>query len=161
MCLSPIYPDVVQGEHTAEHRFRVYGKVYDNSGNPLSGNVYIKDAADRILGMTEASGSGYYTIRLHLHNSNLGDKLFVQSKGGTQELIVRFDPDDKTTPRMAEVNFGVVPPSTGWSSNRPLLVGIATLAVASTFYFVMKKRKQQKKRHDKKKRRGPAKKRFP
>ncbi len=110
------------------------------------------DAGGRILATTDTSRSGYYSIHLHLHNSNHGDKLLIRSGTGEKELIVRFDPDDKTTQRKAEVNFGVIPPSSGLISNKPFLFGIATILVAGTYYVLIKRRGNRKRQSSKKKR---------
>lgn len=140
-----------QAEHTPDHRFRVYGYVYDDAGSPQPGLVVVKDRADNILGTTVAGSSSYYQIRLHLHNSDLGKKLFIDSKAGQKDLIVKFDPDNTTTERMAEVNFGKVPPSSGLGTYT--LLGGSTLLLAAVIYAFSRKRKSRKQPHGKKKRR--------
>lgn len=150
-------PLLVHAEHTPEHRFHISGYVYDDTGTPLPGSVVVRDQADRILGMAEAGRSGYYTIQLHLHNSNLGDRLMIHSAAGKKELIVQFDPNDMTTVRKAEVNFGMVPPSSGLLNNGAFLFGVAAMVVAVTIFVVRKQRKRQKPNHGKKKGKNQAK----
>jgi hypothetical protein len=150
--LISFFPVLIHAEHTAEHRFHISGYVYDDTGNPLPGKVVVRDQSDRILGMTDAGRSGYYHIQLHLHNSNLGDRLVIHSAAGKKELVVKFDSDDLTTARTAEVHFGKVPPSAGFLSNGAFLFGIAATAVAGTFYFVRKYRRRRK--HDRGKKKG-------
>lgn len=151
ICLILFPSSPVQAEHTPEHRFTIYGYVYDNAGKPLPGTVVIRDAADHVLGTTDAGRSGYYQIQLHLHGSNVGDKLLIDSEAGKKELIVQFNPNDMTTERMAEVNFGVIPPSSGFMGNGAFLFGIATMIAVGTFYLVIRKRKHRKDHRAKKK----------
>jgi hypothetical protein len=134
----------VQAEHTPEHRYTISGYVYDSAGKPLPGTVAIKDASNGVLGTTEAGRSGYYEIQLHLHDSNVGNKLLIESEAGKKELIVKFNPNDKTTERLAEVNFGVVPPPSAAGGNRVFLFGLATVIAAGAFYLLGRKRKQRK-----------------
>ena len=144
---------LAQAEHTPEHRFTIYGYVYDDTGTPRPGTVVVRDTADNVLGTTATSSSGYYRIRLHLHDSDLGEKLFVRSEAGQRELIVKFDPNNKTTERMAEVNFGVIPPSAGLLGNGGLFVVSALLLAAVMVYKVTRRRKNRKQPRDKKKQR--------
>ena len=143
-CLFLFGSTPVEAEHTPEHRFTIYGYVYDDTGKPLPGTVVIRDAADHVLGTTDAGRSGYYQIQLHLHKSNVGDKLLIQSEAGKKELIVQFDPNDMTTERKAEVNFGMIPPSLGLIGNRAFLFGIATILAVSMFYMVIRRRNNRK-----------------
>jgi len=151
VCLFLISSSPVQAEHTPEHRFTISGYVYDNAGKPVPGTVVIKDDANSVLGTTEAGGSGYFNIQLHLHDTDAGKKLLIESEAGKKELIAKFNPSDKTTERTAEVNFGVVPPSSGLRSNGVFLFGIAAVIAVGTFYLVVIKRKKRKHQPAKKK----------
>jgi len=146
LCVVP-----VKAEHTPEHRFTISGYVYDETGKPFSGTVVVRDAAGNFLATTDTSGSGYYAIRLHLHNSNLGDRLLIHSPAGKKELIVRFDPNDKTTERGAEVNFGAVPPSSWLRDNGAAVLISALLLTGGTAYVLSKHRKNRKHHQSKKK----------
>lgn len=144
-------PSLGQAEHTPEHRFTIYGYVYDETGTPRPGPIVIKDTSGNILGTTATSSSGYYQVRLHLHSSDLGEKLVVRSEAGQKELTVQFDPNNKTAERKAEVNFGVIPPSTGLLGNSGILVGGAMLLAAGMGYAISRKRKNRTKPYGKKK----------
>jgi ABC-type cobalt transport system substrate-binding protein len=52
---------------------------------------------------------------------------------------------------LAEVNFGLVPPPSGFMENKSVLFGIAAVIGAGTVYFVTRKRKKQKHQPAKKK----------
>lgn len=148
-----LVPTFGQAEHSPEHRFTISGYVYDETGTPRPGAVVVRDKSENILGTTDTSSSGYYQLRLHLHTSDRGEKLVLRSEAGQKELIVQFDPNDKSTERKAEVNFGVIPPSTGLFGNDGLLVvGILILA-AGMVYAVSRKRKNPTRPYGKKKRR--------
>lgn len=150
-CLFIFFPHPSQAEHTPEHRFTISGYVYDDAGKPVPGAVVIKDTTGGVLGSTEAGGSGYYSIQIHLHDSDAGKKLLIESEAGKKELVAKFNPNDKTTERLAEVNFGLVPASSGFMDNKPVIFGIAAVIGAGTVYFVTRKRKQRKRQPVKKK----------
>jgi len=157
VCLFLLSSNPVQAEHTPEHRFTISGYVYDAAGKSVPGAVVIKDASGGVLGSTEAGGSGYYSIQLHLHDSDAGKKLLIETEAGKKELIAKFNPNDKTTERLAEVNFGLVPPHSGFIDNKPVLFGIAAVISAGTVYFVTRKRKKPKHQPSKKKHKKPVK----
>jgi hypothetical protein len=141
-----------QAEHTPEHRFTISGYVYDETGSPRPGLVVVKDRADNVLGTTTTSSSGYYQLRLHLHNSDLAEKLVIHSQAGQRELTVRFEPDNKTTERTAEVNFGVVPPSSfGLLGDYPFIVGSVFILAVFVFYTVIRRWKKRRESRGKRK----------
>jgi hypothetical protein len=144
-------PSWVWAEHTPEHRFTISGYVYDDAGKPLSGTVMVRDRGDNILETADTTISGYYRIRMRLHNSDLGDRLLIHSTAGKKELIVQFDPNDKTTERGAEVNFGAVPPSSWLRDNGVAVFLDALLLTAGTAYVASRRRKNQKRHQSKKK----------
>jgi hypothetical protein len=141
----------VRAEHTPDHRFTVSGYVYDEAGKPAPGPVIIKDVKGDVLGSTEAGRSGYYSIQIHLHDSNVGNTLTVNTEAGKKELIVKFDPKDKTTERKAELNFGMVPPPGPLTGNKIFLYGVAAMVAFGTVYLVTRKRKPRKEERGKKK----------
>ncbi len=144
-------PSGVWAEHTPEHRFIISGYVYDDAGKPLSGTVVVRDRSDKILGTADTTSSGFYSMHLHLHNSNLGDRLLIHSPASKKELIVQFDPNDKTTERGAEVNFEAVPPSSWLRDNGAAVFLGALLLTAGTAYVASRRRKNQKSHQSKKK----------
>lgn len=148
-----LFPIAAQAEHTPEHRFMIYGYVYDNTGKPVPGTVVVRDTTDQVLATTDAGRSGHYEFHIHLHNSNVGDRLRIRSEAGEKELIVQFDPNDKITERKAEVNLGVIPPSSGFVGYRPLLFALALTLAAGTVYVVMRRRNSRKHQAAKKKQR--------
>jgi len=141
----------VWAEHTPEHRFTISGYVYDDSGKPVPGPVVIKDAKGEVLGTTDAGSSGYYSIQLHLHDTNVGNTLTFITDAGKKDLIVKFNPNDKTTERTAELNFGKVPPPSPMTGNKVFLYGIVAMVAFGTVYLVARKRKPRKEEHGKKK----------
>jgi len=145
-------PTWVWAEHTPEHRFTISGYVYDDAGKPLSGAVVIRDRGGQILGTIDVGVTGYYQVHLHLHNSDLGEKLLVHSEAGEKELIVKFDPNDKTTERQAEVNFGVVPSSSSIWQNGYVMATVGAGLVGG-IYLVIRRRNHRQKGIAKKRRR--------
>jgi hypothetical protein len=62
-------------------------------------------------------GDGYYEVLLHLHNENLGDQILIKAQDQEKRTKVSFDPQDHTTERSAEIDFGAPAPNRsgqGW-----------------------------------------------
>lgn len=123
--------------HEVDHRFIVHGTVRDGQGRPVPDAKVIVVASRLNEGMTAFTDrNGRYEALLHLHNSDLGDEIIVTAMDQRKSIRVEFDPNDLSTPRGAEVDFG---PSTDeaqgskafWRS--PVfggaLVGIGTAAL--------------------------------
>lgn len=94
-------PALSQAEHEADHRYTVQGYVLDEQERPIAGRT----VSIRSLGSAVTDGEGAYSIRMHLHNSDLGRELRIRS-GEVEEVIrVSFDVNDSRTPREFHANF--------------------------------------------------------
>ncbi|MDH3453496.1 MAG: carboxypeptidase-like regulatory domain-containing protein [Gammaproteobacteria bacterium] len=88
-------------EHEVDHRYTVRGYVLDDQRQPVAGQQV------SIRGHTSATtdSSGAYSIRLHLHNADLGKTLQIHSSGTEHAIRVNFDRADTRTPRVHYANF--------------------------------------------------------
>lgn len=158
-CL-PMAP--VSAEHEADHRYIVEGYVLDAGESPRADvNVVVK-ADEGLLGEAVTDRRGFYRIRLHLHNADLGKVLTVKTGAREAEIEVTFDPGDKETARVHDLNFigdqvtEADLGSRGFPTWAYVVVGILiVLVVARTVSQALKRRKKaqakQEQKHSKKK----------
>lgn len=130
--------------HEIDHRFTVSGHVRDDVGKGQGGQaVVIKDpAGGSSLGKATSGSSGFYSIKLHLHNEDLGKNLEVSTGTRTKEIRVDFDPDNVKDERSVEVNFGAEPIAVPiWENPTALAIsGGAIICIAA--YLLMKRKRQ-------------------
>lgn len=96
---------MLRAEHEADHRYAVEGFVLDTEENPRSGIKVLVTGDEGVLGQDVTDRRGFYEIRLHLHNTDLGKKLTVKAGRHESEIEVTFDPADKETARVHDLNF--------------------------------------------------------
>lgn len=92
-------------EHEADHRYVVEGYVLNSEEQPRPNVKVVLSAAGDVLGSDETDSRGFYKIRAHLHNEDLGKKLTVKAGSQVSEIDVTFDPSDRTTERVHRLNF--------------------------------------------------------
>jgi hypothetical protein len=96
----------VHAEHTADHRYTVWGYVTNADGEPIKDAlVAVTERPDVRLGTVRTSANGRYSMRLHLHNSDLGRLLTVEANNVSYQIRVPFDPDNTTSERSHRVDF--------------------------------------------------------
>ena len=140
-------------EHEPDHRYTVRGYVRDAVGKPKEGVSVVAEHQGGTKESVKTDRRGYYEIRFHLHDSNRGDEVIVTADGETKKLTVEFDPNDKTTWRIGQVDFDA-PAATDWSW--VAWVGGGLIAVGGGYYF--RRRQKQVRRKEKKEGRRAAKK---
>lgn len=94
-------PLTALAEHEADHRYVVRGYVLDAERRPLAGRT----VSIRQMGSATTGSDGAYSIRMHLHNEDLGRELEIRSGGVEQTIRVSFDPSDSHTARVFHANF--------------------------------------------------------
>lgn len=62
-------------------------------------------ADEGLLGEAATDRRGFYRVRLHLHNTDLGKQLTVKAGDREARIEVAFDPGDTETDRVHDVNF--------------------------------------------------------
>jgi len=159
----------VWAEHEADHRYTVEGFVLDTQENPRPAVNVLVTADEGLLGRDVTDRRGFYKIQLHLHNTALGKKLTVKAGGHESEIEVTFDPTDKHTARIHNLNFigGRATPADLGFRGFPtwlyvLVGGFAAAVVASMARMAAKKRRKRRERDGKaqrkKKRKNPRRK---
>ena len=154
LCLvsSPVF-----ATHEADHRFVVYGTVYNDHGRPVrDAKVFVVDT--RIDQGTTAftDRQGKYEALLHLHNSDLGDEIVVTALGERKSVRAEFDPEDRTAARKARVDFGIAGEKPSGSPNLKggIVLGLALIAVVAVLViFLVRSRKGSSSKKGRKKRR--------
>ena len=95
----------LHAEHEADHRYNVRGYLLDAEERGIADQEVAVTDDGKLLGSGKTDSSGYYSIHLHLHNSDLRRKLTLRSGSSQAQLRVTFDPNDKSTVRIHEANF--------------------------------------------------------
>ena len=91
-------------EHEPNHRYTVSGYVLDKDESPIpSTSVVI--SANGTGGRGTTDNDGYYSLKLHLHDSDLGRKLHIKTDHGEGTVSATFDPGDRTSARVHHVNI--------------------------------------------------------
>jgi hypothetical protein len=103
--------------HERDHRFTVSGTVRDGTRFPgvrlPNQTVVVRDVKTKKelqRGLTDADGK--FSIVLHVHNSDVGKLVLLESGGVAKQLELTFEPDDIATERQAQVDIVVFTRST-------------------------------------------------
>ena len=91
--------------HEIDHRYDVTGYVLDEKQMPLSDTDVSILMKNQVLGFGKTDADGFYSIRLHLHDSDRGKKLQIKTAAGVADIRVILTPGDKTTRRVHYANF--------------------------------------------------------
>ena len=95
----------VWAEHEVDHRYNIRGYILHKNQQPISNqNVQVFDGG-KLLGENKTDSAGYYSLHLHLHNSDKGRKLRLLSGSNEAEIRATFDADDLSTLREHDANF--------------------------------------------------------
>ncbi len=163
--LMILHTGTASAEHEADHRYIVEGYVLDARENPRADLTVAVTADEGLLGETVTDRRGFYRVRLHLHNTDLGKQLTVKAGDREARIEVAFDPGDAETDRVHDLNFvgadvtEVDLGTRGFPTWAYVVIGIlVVLLVARTIAQALKKRrklqvkqeqKQGKKKHKK------------
>ena len=100
-----LFAATVAAEHEADHRYDVRGYVLSADKRPLDGVPVTIRIGDQFIGSGRTDGEGYYAIRLHLHDSDIGRTLAVRA--GKHQALIRMQAEyeNRTTARTHHVNF--------------------------------------------------------
>ena len=98
--------------HERDHRFTIYGTVRDGSRFPgvrlPHQTVVVRDAItnkELQRGLTDADGK--FSLVLHVHSSDVGKRVLLQSSGVSKQLTLQFEPGDIATERQAQIDIVV------------------------------------------------------
>ena len=104
ICLA-LLPAPALAKHEADHRYNVKGFVLDENEQPLADSAVTIRSGNGVIGYQKTNSQGYYNISLHLHDTDLGKKLRVQTVVGEATMRVRFTPGNKATRRIHYANL--------------------------------------------------------
>ncbi|MFQ5936292.1 MAG: hypothetical protein ACE5LB_07790 [Acidiferrobacterales bacterium] len=91
--------------HEIDHRYDITGFVLDENEKPIAGSPVSIRLGRNIIGYKDTNDQGYYRIRLHLHDADLGKKLLVKTAAGDATIRVTLTPGDRKTDRIHYANF--------------------------------------------------------
>ena len=95
----------VHAEHEANHRYNVRGYVLDDAKNPIVDAPVSLRMDGKVVGSDRTDSDGHYSIRAHLHDSDIGKKLTVRAGEHRAEIHMQGMPGDLTTDRVHHVSF--------------------------------------------------------
>ena len=91
-------------EHEPDHRYQVTGYVLNEDETPIpSTTVVINANGIGARGITD--NNGYFSLRLHLHDPDLGREVHIKTDHGAGTVRATFDPGDRTSARVHYVNI--------------------------------------------------------
>lgn len=139
---------VAQAMHEINHRLTIYGTVKDAQGKPVADARVIISATRMGEGSTAFTDrQGYYESTLHVHDTDLGEPIDVSTGDDTKRINAQFNPQDSTTERRMEVNFGPATAAASSASQEPagrslwLGAGAAAVVVAgATVWYLQRQR---------------------
>ena len=141
----------VGAEHEADHRYTVEGYVLGVDQNPLAGvPVVIRLGDDRSTRGT-TDNSGHYSLRLHVHNADLGKRIAVSAGAHSADVQIAFDPGNTTTSRIHYANFvggtfsetRITRGLDQWRFLIWIAVGVVAIAVVAWSYRARTRQKQR------------------
>jgi len=92
-------------EHEVDHRYNIRGYVLDENQQGI-GNLNVQVFyGNSLLANGKTDSGGYYSIHLHLHNSDNRRILRLRAGSYESELRVTLDPGDMSTLRVHDANF--------------------------------------------------------
>ncbi len=148
---SLLLPAWVLAEHEVDHRYNVAGFVLDDSRRPLANSAVSIRMGNDTIGHQKTNSQGYYNMRLHLHDADLGRRLLVKSETGEATITVTFTPGDNATRRVHYANLigGKLVEEPLSRSRYSVWIYVAPVAVVLLLYVAYvtdKRRKRARKR---------------
>lgn len=100
-----LFAATAAAEHEADHRYNVRGYVLSADQRPLDAVRVTIRKDGHVMGGGRTDGEGYYTVQLHLHDSDIGGTLTVRA--GERQALIRMQAEygNRTTARVHHVNF--------------------------------------------------------
>lgn len=95
----------VWADHEPDHRYNIRGYVLNANQQGIDNLTIQAFAEGELLGTSKTAADGYYSMHLHLHNSDYHRVLKLRAGSHEAELRVTFDMGDDTSARIHEANF--------------------------------------------------------
>ena len=100
-----VFAATALAEHEVDHRYEVTGHVLDAERRPLGGVPVEVRKDGQFVGGDRTDGEGRYSVRLHLHDDNIGESLAVRAGQHQAQVRVQAEHGNKMTARVHYVNF--------------------------------------------------------
>ena len=100
-----VFATTAAAEHEADHRYDVRGHVLDSQNNPQSDVPVTILMGEQTIGSGRTDSKGYYSVRLHLHDTDIGKALIVRAGDAQAEIRMQAKAGDQTTARVHHLNF--------------------------------------------------------
>ena len=94
-----------RADHEPDHRYNIRGYVLDAGQQGIDNLSVQAYGGGKLLGTSKTNADGYYSMHLHLHDSDYHQILILRAGSQEAELQVTFDRGDKTSARIHEANF--------------------------------------------------------
>lgn len=91
--------------HEIDHRYEVRGYILDRDKKPMRSLPVSILLNEQLIGSGRTDGEGYYSIRVHLHDADIGKKLTVRAGSHQAEIRMNATRGDASTQRIHHVNF--------------------------------------------------------
>ena len=95
----------VWADHEPDHRYNIRGYVLNANQQGIDNLTVQAFAKGELLGTSKTAANGYYSMHLHLHNSDYHRIVKLRAGSHEAELRVTFDVEDDTSARIHEANF--------------------------------------------------------
>jgi hypothetical protein len=94
-----------RAEHEVDHRYDVQGFVLGTDQRPLEGVAVEIRKGGQSIGGGRTDGDGRYAIRLHLHDSDIGETITVRA--GNHQALIRMQAEygNQSSARVHHLNF--------------------------------------------------------
>lgn len=103
--VTSLFAAQARAEHEADHRYTIRGYVLDESEVPIPDVGIVVRVEDRPMGRSRTDGQGYYSVRLHLHDRDIGRKITVLAGDRSAAVAMKATRGDRSTNRLHYVNF--------------------------------------------------------
>lgn len=91
--------------HEIDHRYTVEGYALDDQQQPRSGVTVVLSMENRALGQAVTSSSGFFSIRAHLHDPDIGKTLELRAGKSRGEIRMQAKHGDQSTARIHHANL--------------------------------------------------------
>ncbi len=106
LLLAPLMVYAVQDSNNEpDHLYEVEGYILDADRNPLITTEISISSGNQIIGSTRSDNDGYYTLKLHLHDSSIGRELVLTTPQASQSIIMSATMGDRVSRRQHFANF--------------------------------------------------------
>ncbi len=100
-----LFFNTVWADHEPDHRYNIRGYVLNANQKGIDNLTVQAFAEGELLSTGKTGADGYYSVHLHLHNSDYHRILKLRAGSHEADLRVTFDVEDDTSARIHEANF--------------------------------------------------------